>query len=409
MSRPSFITAMRSPDARQRLHHVVRHEDRREVELPANPQERLLKPVARQRIEGAERLVEQHHERRGGERARHADALLLPARQLRGPPLPHDRAGASSTSSSSSSTRLRMRARSQPSSVSVTATFSATVMCGKSPMRWKTYPMRRRSSCASRAPGILPVDGDPPRARLDQPVHHLEGRGLARTRSAEQHQQLPLAHVKRQIVHGNDVRVALRQTNGLDHVPGVCAEPVVELPNDFRRRRAVKIAVVLFCALGVAPAYGQTAQIPPPTPPATDTVAPDIPGVVKGGTKVTVIKEGFQGTEGPIALPDGSLIFTETNASRITKIDSANNVTTFLENTNGSNGLAFDSKGRLLSVQTTPGRTRVGVIYPKGSEALLADGFEGRPNDLVVDKNGGVYFTVPVRSPPSPALRRRRP
>ena len=60
-------------------------------------------------------------------------------------------------------------------------------------------------------------------------------------------------------------------------------------------------------------------------------------------------------------------------------------------------------------MQTTPGRTRVGVIYPKGSEALLADGFEGRPNDLVVNKNGGVYFTVPVRSPPSPAPRRRRP
>jgi gluconolactonase len=157
----------------------------------------------------------------------------------------------------------------------------------------------------------------------------------------------------------------------------------------------VKIAVVLFSALCAATAYGQAAQAPPPAPPATDTVAPDIPGVVKGGTKVTVIKEGFQGTEGPIALPDGSVVFTETNASRITKIDKDNNVTTFLENTNGSNGLAFDSKGRLISVQTTPGRTRVGVIYPKGSEALLADGFEGRPNDLVVDKKGGIYFTVP--------------
>ena len=157
----------------------------------------------------------------------------------------------------------------------------------------------------------------------------------------------------------------------------------------------MKTAVILFCALCAAPAYSQTAQVPPPAPPATDTVAPDIPGVVKGGTTVTVIKEGFQGTEGPIALPDGSVIFTETNASRITKIDKDNNVTTFLENTNGSNGLAFDAKGRLLSVQTTPGRTRVGIIYPKGSEALLADGFEGRPNDLVVDKKGGVYFTVP--------------
>jgi len=132
----------------------------------------------------------------------------------------------------------------------------------------------------------------------------------------------------------------------------------------------------------------------------TDTVAPDIPGVVKGGTKVQFIKDGFQGTEGPIGLPDGSLIFTETNASRITRIDKDGNTSTFLEKTNGSNGLAFDGKGRLISVQTTPGQTRIGVIYPKGSERTLADNFEGkpfgRPNDLVVDKKGGVYFTEPA-------------
>jgi gluconolactonase len=159
----------------------------------------------------------------------------------------------------------------------------------------------------------------------------------------------------------------------------------------------VKINIAAFCAIGTlsaAVAFAQ-GQPPAPLPPATETVAPAIPNVVAGGTKVTVIKEGFQGTEGPIALPDGSLVFTETNASRITRIDKDNNVSTFLENTNGSNGLAFDAKGRLISVQTTPGRTRIGVIYPPGSEALLADGFEGRPNDLVVGKNGGVYFTVP--------------
>jgi gluconolactonase len=147
--------------------------------------------------------------------------------------------------------------------------------------------------------------------------------------------------------------------------------------------------------LQAAPALAQPAAQAPP--PAAATVSPAIPGVVAAGTKVTVIREGFEGTEGPIGLPDGSLIFTETNASRITKIDPADNVSTWLENTNGSNGLAFDASGRLISVQTTPGRTRVGVIYPKGSEALLADGFEGRPNDLTVDRKGGIYFTVPGR------------
>jgi gluconolactonase len=120
---------------------------------------------------------------------------------------------------------------------------------------------------------------------------------------------------------------------------------------------------LLFVLLCSSHSFAQRGQ---PPPPATDTVAPDIPGVVAGGTTVQVIKEGFQGTEGPIALPDGSLIFTETNANRITKIDKDNNTSTFLENTNGSNGLAFDSKGRLISVQTTPGQTKIGVIYPRG-------------------------------------------
>ena len=45
------------------------------------------------------------------------------------------------------------------------------------------------------------------------------------------------------------------------------------------------------------------------------------------------------------------------------------------------------------------------MIYPTGQEAVLADNFEGtplaRPNDLVVDKKGGVYFTEPPATPPS--------
>ena len=125
-----------------------------------------------------------------------------------------------------------------------------------------------------------------------------------------------------------------------------------------------------------------------PQAPAADSVATEIPGVVKAGTKVQVIKEGFMGTEGPIGLPDGSLIFTETAANRITKIDSTGATSTFLENTNGSNGLAFDAKGRLISVQTTPGNTKIGVIYPKGSEAVLSDNFDGKPFGRPKDLRG---------------------
>jgi gluconolactonase len=163
-----------------------------------------------------------------------------------------------------------------------------------------------------------------------------------------------------------------------------------------------RFALLLSTALSAAPvvALAQPVPQPPPTPAPTATATPAIPGVAAAGTPVEVIKSGFSGTEGPVGLPDGSLIFTETQANRITRIDKDTGATTtFLENTNGSNGLGFDAKGRLLSVQTVPGQTRIGVIYPKGSVATLTDNFEGkpygRPNDLIVAKNGGVYFSEP--------------
>jgi gluconolactonase len=155
----------------------------------------------------------------------------------------------------------------------------------------------------------------------------------------------------------------------------------------------MKIAVVISCALCVASTYAQTPA--PALPPAMGTVAPAIPGVVAAGTKVIVAKDGFQSTEGPVALPDGSLLFTEPGASRVHKIDKDDNITTFVEKTNRANGLAFDSKGRLIAAQALT----VDVIYPPGSETTLAT-MPSRPNDLVVDKKDGVYFTLPSAKPP---------
>ena len=155
------------------------------------------------------------------------------------------------------------------------------------------------------------------------------------------------------------------------------------------------VLYVVSCIAGVG-------QAPAPQGPPTDTVAPNIPGVVAAGTKVQVIKDDFEATEGPISLPDGSLVFTSGN--RLMKIDLNNKASVFLENTNGANGLAFDSKGRLIAVQTAPGKTGIAVLYPKGSEAVLANNNAdsksfGRPNDLVVDRKGGVYFTDPGPNP----------
>jgi gluconolactonase len=143
--------------------------------------------------------------------------------------------------------------------------------------------------------------------------------------------------------------------------------------------------------------------------PPTDTVAPAIAGVVAAGTPVHVIKDGFNGSEGPIALSDGSVIFSETTANRTIKIDASGSVSVFLENTGGANGMSFDTDGRLFATHVPYGASKVSIIYPKGKETLIVDNYQGKPfgrcNDVTVAKNGAIYFTDsanPAPAPPTP-------
>ena len=63
----------------------------------------------------------------------------------------------------------------------------------------------------------------------------------------------------------------------------------------------------------------------------------------------------------------------------------------------GSNGLAFDSQGRLAVCEH--GNRRVTRLEKDGSVTVLADRFEGKrlnsPNDLVYRSDGTLYFTDP--------------
>jgi gluconolactonase len=155
------------------------------------------------------------------------------------------------------------------------------------------------------------------------------------------------------------------------------------------------LAMLLLLRPAAALAQGGEAFTP------TETIAPDIPGVVAGGTRIQVVARGLRGTEGPIAASDGALLLTEQTANVVTRIDAQGTRSTFLENTNGSQGLTFDQKGRLIGV--LPATRQVAVLAPV--RAVLASAFEGQPflgpNDLVADRKGGVYFTDPGSYPPA--------
>ncbi|MBI4888373.1 MAG: SMP-30/gluconolactonase/LRE family protein [Acidobacteria bacterium] len=157
------------------------------------------------------------------------------------------------------------------------------------------------------------------------------------------------------------------------------------------------VGLAVLCSVAV---FAQGAATPPYVAPAFDTYTPSIPGVVSGGTRVELITDQLTGTEGPVALPDGTLVFTEGGARRLTHIDKDGKLSTFLGNIQ-SGGLGFDPKGRLIANDNTPGKEGIYIVYPKGAEATLVDrktqGFMGA-NDLTVDRKGGVYFTQPEQA-----------
>ena len=159
----------------------------------------------------------------------------------------------------------------------------------------------------------------------------------------------------------------------------------------------VGVGLALLCSVAV---FAQGAANQPYVPPAWDTYTPNIPGVVSGGTRVELITDQLNGTEGPVALPDGTLVFTEGGARRLTRIDKDGKLSTFHDNIQ-SGAIGFDKKGRMIANDNTPGKQGIYIVQPRGAEATLVDrktqGFM-QSNDLVVDKAGGVYFTQPEQA-----------
>ena len=133
--------------------------------------------------------------------------------------------------------------------------------------------------------------------------------------------------------------------------------------------------------------------------------APDIPGIIQGGTLPEIVVRGLRSADDPLWLPNIGLVFSDSQSNRVARLDANGQVTTFVGDLHGPLGMTFDRQGRLISLQTQAGFRGPRIIWPAGKEAMAADNFEGtpfgRPNDIVSDAKGGVYFSdLPM--PPLP-------
>jgi gluconolactonase len=163
-------------------------------------------------------------------------------------------------------------------------------------------------------------------------------------------------------------------------------------------RHALATISLALAALGLSSSLAQT----PPNTVALQP-SPDIPGVIAGGTMPEVVIKGLTSSDDPFWLPGVGLIFSESQANRIVKLDEHDQPVTFVDNLLNPLGMTYDAKnGELISIQTKPGSMGPRVVWPKGKERIIADNYQGkpfgRPNDIVVDLKGGLYFTDPTAS-----------
>lgn len=131
--------------------------------------------------------------------------------------------------------------------------------------------------------------------------------------------------------------------------------------------------------------------------------AEPIPGLGPTG-EIKKLHTDLKFTEGPAADSAGNLYFSDIPADRIYKVDPAGALSVFLEPSRHTNGLMLDSKGRILACEMDG---RIVAIAPDTKQVTeLAGGYGGKrfnaPNDLVVDRSGGIYFTDPRFRAPMP-------
>lgn len=110
------------------------------------------------------------------------------------------------------------------------------------------------------------------------------------------------------------------------------------------------------------------------------------------------VTTGFQFTEGPHWLDEGSLIFSDIPANRIYKwTPGSTESSIFVDSTGNSNGIDSMPDGTLVLAQHAG---RVSMLNEDGVLEPLAQSYDGKrlnsPNDLAIRSDGTIYFTDPT-------------
>jgi gluconolactonase len=124
--------------------------------------------------------------------------------------------------------------------------------------------------------------------------------------------------------------------------------------------------------------------------------------IIADNAKPVLISSQFKFTEGPVADKQGNFFFTDIIEDKIWKYSTEGELSLFMDKTGHSDGMYFDKKGNLITAADE--KNELWSISPDKKITVILDNYEGKrfngPNDLWIDKKGGIYFTDPYYQRP---------
>lgn len=124
--------------------------------------------------------------------------------------------------------------------------------------------------------------------------------------------------------------------------------------------------------------------------------------IIAEGAKPVLISSQFKFTEGPVSDKQGNFFFTDIVEGKIWKYSTEGELSLFMDKTGHSDGMYFDRKGNLITAADE--KNELWSISPDKKVTVILDNYEGKrfngPNDLWIDKKGGIYFTDPYYQRP---------
>jgi gluconolactonase len=126
--------------------------------------------------------------------------------------------------------------------------------------------------------------------------------------------------------------------------------------------------------------------------------------IIHPETCLTKIQGGFRFLEGPVWHPiDQSLIFSDIMGNALYCLkendrELTQTISMIRENSHLANGNTYDRDGKLLTCEH--GTSRVTRLERDGTLSVVASHYRGKelnsPNDIIVSRNGMIYFTDPA-------------